>query len=120
MWSYHIITAGYSSGIFIRILIFYQFGGHIATYIKGVFSSGRWFFSHKTLLFLFAFLANCITMPEVSSDACLQYFDTTKLVTLQVDALQVGLGAVVTQKDSQGRSRPVAFVSKSLMPAGPR
>ena len=41
VWSYHIITGGYLSGIFIRILIFYHFGGHIATYIKGVFSSGK-------------------------------------------------------------------------------
>ena len=53
VWSYHIITGGYLPGIFIRILIFYQFGGHIATYIKGVFSSGKCVFSfHKTLLFV--------------------------------------------------------------------
>ena len=37
---------------------------------------------------------------KVSSDACLQYFDTTKPVTLQIDALKVGLGAVFIQKDS--------------------
>ena len=42
---------------------------------------------------------------KVSSDACLQYYDTTKPVMLQEDASKVGLGAVLTQKDSQGRSR---------------
>ena len=57
---------------------------------------------------------------KVSSDACLQYFDTAKPVTLQVDASKVGLGAVLIQKDSQGRSRPVAFASKSLTPAETR
>ena len=54
---------------------------------------------------------------KVSSDACLQCFDKTEPGTLQVDALKVGLGAVLIQKDSQGRGRPVAFVSKSLTPA---
>ena len=51
--------------------------------------------------------------------SCLQYFDTTKPVTLQVDASKVGLGAVLVQ-DSQGRSRPVAFASKKLTPAKTR
>ena len=37
---------------------------------------------------------------KVSIDACLQYFDTTKPVTLQVDASKAGLGAVCIQKDS--------------------
>ena len=36
---------------------------------------------------------------KVSSNACLQYLDTTKPVTLQVDASKVGLGAVLLQKD---------------------
>ena len=57
---------------------------------------------------------------KVSSDACLQYFDTTKPVTLQVDASKVGLGYVLIQKDRQGRSRPVVFASKSLTPAETR
>ena len=51
---------------------------------------------------------------KVSSDACLQYFDATKPVKLQVDASKVGLGAVLIQKDSQGRNRPVVFPFKSL------
>ena len=54
---------------------------------------------------------------KVSSDTC---FDTTKPVTLQVDASKVGLGATLMQKDSQGRNRPVAFASKSLTPAETR
>ena len=53
---------------------------------------------------------------KVSSNACLQYLDTTKPVALQVDASKVGLGAVLIQKDSQDRSRPVAFASNSLTP----
>ena len=31
---------------------------------------------------------------QVSSDACLEYIDTSKQVTLQLDASKVGLGAV--------------------------
>ena len=54
---------------------------------------------------------------KVSSDACLQYFDTTKPVTLQVDASKVGLESVLIQKDSQGKNRPVVFASKILTPA---
>ena len=55
-----------------------------------------------------------------SSDACLLYFDTTRPVTLQVDASKVGLIVVLIQKDIQGRSRWVAFASKSLTPAETR
>ena len=57
---------------------------------------------------------------RVRFDACLQYSDTTKPVTLQVDASKAGLGAVLMQKDSQGRSRPVALSSKSIIPAETR
>ena len=57
---------------------------------------------------------------KVSSDACLQYFDMAKPVTLQVEASKVGLGAVLIQKDSQGRHRPDVFASKSLTPAETR
>ena len=51
---------------------------------------------------------------------CLQYFDTTKPVTLKVDASKVSLHAVLIQNDSQGRGKPVAFASKSLTPAETR
>ena len=57
---------------------------------------------------------------KVSSDACLQYFDTTKPVTWQVDASKVGLVGVLIKKDIQCRSRPVASASKSLTPAETR
>ena len=47
------------------------------------------------------------------------YFDTSKPITLQVDASQVGLGGVLLQEDSQGRTRPVAYASKALTPCEP-
>ena len=57
---------------------------------------------------------------SINSDMCLQYFDTTKPVTLHVDASKVSLGAVLIQNDFQGRGKPVAFASKSLTPAETR
>ena len=57
---------------------------------------------------------------SISSDTCLMYFDTSKLITLQVDASQVGLGGVLLQEDSQGRTRPVAYASKALTPCETR
>ena len=51
---------------------------------------------------------------------CLQYFDTTKPDTLQVDASKVSLGAVFIQNDSQGRGKSIAFLSKSQTPAETR
>ena len=57
---------------------------------------------------------------SISSDMCLWYFDTTKPVTLQVDASKVSFGAVLIQNDSQGRGKAVAFASKSLTPAETR
>ena len=49
---------------------------------------------------------------QISEDVCLRYFDTTKEVVLQVDASQVGLGAVLLQD-----GKPVAYASKALTPA---
>ena len=57
---------------------------------------------------------------SISSDTCLMYFDTSKPITLQVDASQVGLGGVLLQEDSQGRTRPVAYASKALTPCETR
>ena len=37
---------------------------------------------------------------SISSDTCLMNFDTSKPITLQVDACQVGLGGVLLQEDS--------------------
>ena len=56
----------------------------------------------------------------ITSDTCLMYFDTSKPITLQVDASQVGLGGVLLQEDSQGRTRPVAYASKALTPCETR
>ena len=52
----------------------------------------------------------------ISSNTCLMYFDTSKPITLQVDTSQAGLGRVLLQEDSQGRTRPVAYASKALTP----
>ena len=57
---------------------------------------------------------------SISSDTCLIYFDTSKPVTLQVDASLKGLGACLLQEYSQGRLRPVAYASKSLTSAETR
>ena len=48
------------------------------------------------------------------------YFETSKPVTLQVDASQTWLGGVLLQKDSKDRTRLVAYASKVLTPSGPR
>ena len=53
---------------------------------------------------------------SISSNTCMMYFDTSKPVTLQVDASQVRPDRVLLQEDSQGRTRPVAIASKSLTP----
>ena len=57
---------------------------------------------------------------SISSDACLMYFDTSKPMTLQVDASQVGQGGVLLQEDSQSRTRPVAYASEALTPCETR
>ena len=57
---------------------------------------------------------------SISSDICLQTFDTTKPDTFQVDASKVSLGAVLIHYDSQGRGKPVALALKSLTPAETR
>ena len=57
---------------------------------------------------------------SISSDTCLIYFDTSKPVTLQVDASLKGLGVCLLQEDSQGRLRPVAYASNSLTSAETR
>ena len=54
---------------------------------------------------------------SISNNVYLQCLDTTKPVTLQVDTSKVGLGAVLIQKDSKSRDRPVALVSRSVTPA---
>ena len=56
----------------------------------------------------------------ITSDSCLMYFNSSKPVTLQVDASQVGLDGVLLQEHNNGSQRPVAHASKSLSPAEKR
>lgn len=51
----------------------------------------------------------------IIDDATLRYFDVNKEVTIQVDASQVGLGAVLLQE-----GKPVAYASKALTPTEQR
>ena len=57
---------------------------------------------------------------SISNDTCLMYFDTSRPITLQVDASKVGLGGGLLQEDSQGRTRPVAYASQTLIPCETR
>ena len=72
----------------------------------------QWTKSHET---------NFLKLKDIiTRDSCFMYFNSSKPVTLQVDASQVGLGGVLLQEDNNGRQRPVAFTSKSLSPAEKR
>ena len=54
----------------------------------------------------------------VMSAPVLAYPDPNKEYLLKTDALKLGLGAVLSQKQSDGRYHPVAFKSKALHGAG--
>ena len=43
--------------------------------------------------------------------------DHNKPFTMEVDASQYVLGAILSQKDKQGKLRPVGYYSKTLIPA---
>ena len=47
----------------------------------------------------------------IAGAPCLAYFNTNKAITLQVDASQYGLGAVLMQPNESGTLQPVAFTS---------
>ena len=53
-------------------------------------------------------------MNWLSTKPVLAYFDTQKETEITVDASPVGLGGVLTQKDSKGYDRVVAYGSRSL------
>ena len=55
-----------------------------------------------------------------TSQECLAYFDQKIDIFMQVNASIKGLGAVLMQKDQQGRLKPVAYASKSLTDAEKR
>ena len=42
--------------------------------------------------------------------------DEAKVFTLQTDASERGIGAVLSQEDAQGQVRPIAFYSRKLLP----
>lgn len=50
----------------------------------------------------------------IASDIMLQYPDFSKEFQLTTDASNYGIGAVLSQKDSEGLDRPISFISKAL------
>ena len=42
--------------------------------------------------------------------------DEAKVFTLQTDASERGVGAVLSQEDAEGQERPIAFYSRKLLP----
>ena len=52
----------------------------------------------------------------LSSDTVMVYFDQLKHTDVAVDASSVGLGAVLTQTDSDGTLHTLAYASKTLSP----
>ena len=65
-----------------------------------------------------------IAMRRISrngrTSAVMHAFSTlnpSKLVIQQANASKRGLGAVLIQKDSEGKDKPVAYLSRSLTPA---
>ena len=53
----------------------------------------------------------------VRSDPVLIRPDHAKPFTLEVDASQYALGAILSQKDEKGKMQPVGHYSKTLIPA---
>ena len=58
-----------------------------------------------------------IRLKEIlSSDPVLQAPNFDKVFILQTDASEEGLGAVLSQADHKGQERPVAYISRKLLP----
>ncbi len=47
----------------------------------------------------------------------LSHYDPSKKIRLETDASNFGLGAILSQQDSEGHWRPIAFWSRKLIPA---
>ena len=54
---------------------------------------------------------------SITSAPILRHFDPADPVVVETDASDYALGAIISQTDSAGISRPVAFMSRSLSPA---
>jgi hypothetical protein len=52
----------------------------------------------------------------IANAPCLAHFDPSKLVVLQVDASETGLGGAMLQTTVQGKLQPVAFTSSTMRP----
>ena len=53
---------------------------------------------------------------ELFKNGTLNYFDTSKMTKLQVDASGKGLGAALIQLDNRNKEHFIAFASKTLTP----
>ena len=53
----------------------------------------------------------------ITAEPVLRRPDHNKPFTMEVDASQYALGAILSQKDEQGKLRPVGYYSKTLIPA---
>ena len=52
----------------------------------------------------------------LSSDPVLKAPDISKMFTLQTDASEKGVGAVLSQSDNAGEDHPIAYFSRKLLP----
>ena len=57
-------------------------------------------------------LKNCLLTPPV-----LRYADYTRVFHLHIDAANTGLGAILCQKDDEGKEHPIAYASRKVRPA---
>ena len=53
----------------------------------------------------------------ITAEPVLRRPDHNKPFTMEVDVSQYALGAILSQKDEQGKLRPVGYYSKTLIPA---
>ncbi|CAM1331227.1 Uncharacterised protein r2_g4022 [Pycnogonum litorale] len=54
------------------------------------------------------------------SAPCLRYYDPSFQIVLLTDASPIGVSAILSHRDSQGREFPVAYASRSLSEAETR